>query len=118
MVNDLEKINEPLRVLVCGGRDYQDGVGCLSLLNIGILIHGDARGADRKAAEWAKANGIHAVAVPALWDLYGKRAGPLRNAAMLKLNPNYCVAFPGGAGTRDMIKRCEAAGLPVWQPFR
>lgn len=106
-------------VLVCGGRDYAGDVSCLEqILPIGVLIHGDARGADRRAGEWAKARGIHVAAVPALWNQLGnKAAGPARNAAMLLLKPTYVVAFPGGAGTANMIRQAEAAGLPVWRPY-
>jgi predicted Rossmann-fold nucleotide-binding protein len=27
------------------------------------------------------------------------------------------VAFPGGSGTPDMIRRAEKAGLKVWKPY-
>jgi hypothetical protein len=50
-------------VLVCGGRDYDGDVRCLSELEIDILIHGACKGADLKAAGWARTNGIHVAAI-------------------------------------------------------
>lgn len=105
-------------VLVCGGRDYAGDVTCLEQLPIDILIHGDARGADKRAGNWANSKGIHTAAVRALWDVLGRqKAGPARNSAMLLLKPDYCVAFPGGNGTANMIKQCEKAGIVVWRPY-
>ena len=106
-----------MRTLVCGGRDYRGDIECLSQINISILIHGGARGADTRAAAWAKEEGIHCAAVGALWNYYGKSAGYTRNAVMLLLLPEYCVAFPGGVGTKMMIDLCIKNNIIVWQPY-
>lgn len=80
---------------------------------IKMLIHGAARGADTLAAEWAAARGVTAEAYPANWDLHGRSAGPIRNRRMLrKGKPDVVIAFPGGAGTADMIRQAKAAGVP------
>jgi len=34
---------------------------------------------------------------------------------MLELGTDAVVAFPGGNGTADMVRRAEAAGVPVWR---
>lgn len=50
-----------MRVLVCGGRNYNDRKRVFSTLDrIGIthLIQGGARGADALAKDWAKLRGI------------------------------------------------------------
>lgn len=112
-----------MRVLVCGGRDWTDVSATMAALDAlpadpTMIIHGDALGADKLAAGWAASRDVHAVAVPALWKSRGRRAGPQRNAFMLEhLRPEYCVAFPGGRGTADMLRRCEKAGIPVWKPY-
>ena len=106
-----------MRVLVCGGRDYQGDVTCLDQIDISILIHGDCRGADKHAAEYVMSKGIHAAGIPALWDFYNKPAGYKRNAAMLLLLPEYCVAFPGGRGTQMMVGLCNKNNIPVWKPY-
>lgn len=110
-----------MRVLVCGGRDFSDKVavwGWLQALHlsrgIGMVIHGGASGADRLAAEWAKAEGVPATAYPASWKQHGRAAGPIRNHQMLTFGqPDVVVAFPGGRGTADMVRRARGAGIKV-----
>jgi hypothetical protein len=52
-----------------------------------------ARGADTLAEEWAKVRGIPCTAD---WDDLGRKAGPIRNAQMLrKGRPELVVACPG-----------------------
>lgn len=111
-----------MKVLVCGGRNYSNREAVNAALDalpfeVSILIEGGARGADMLGRMWAEARGIHTATVRALWKLKGKPAGGERNAAMLLLRPDYCVAFPGGTGTADMIRRCDTAGVIVWQPY-
>lgn len=78
------------------------------------LIAGDASGVDDFAVEWAFVNGIAAAKWYACWDKFGKAAGPIRNAAMLKFGkPDLVLAFPGGAGTADMVKKARTAGVEV-----
>jgi hypothetical protein len=46
------------------------------------------------------------------WDKYGKAAGGIRNQQMLDENEiDTAVAFPGGTGTKDMIKKARKAGI-------
>ena len=112
------------RLLVCGGRDVTDVDFVFRVLDRVrckinqplLVIHGDARGADRLAGQWARHVGFHEVKVPALWDIHDKCAGPIRNHAMLWLEPNGAVAFPGGSGTADMVAKCRAARIPVFLP--
>ena len=55
---------------------------------------------------------------PADWKQYGRGAGPIRNREMLQYSePDIVVAFPGGAGTADMIRAARTAGYPVVQPL-
>ena len=79
-----------------------------------LVIHGAARGADALAGEWASFHGIQTVTVPANWKGDGLAAGPKRNQLMLDLlEPDQVVAFPGGVGTADMVRRAEEAGVFV-----
>jgi predicted Rossmann-fold nucleotide-binding protein len=111
-----------MRVLVCGGRDYDDwGELCerLALLHadrdIKTIIHGGACGADRLAGKFAReSDGIEEIVFPADWNRYGVRAGPIRNRRMLdEGKPDLVVAFRGGRGTADMIRQAKAANVPV-----
>lgn len=109
-------------VLVCGGRDFRDYNLLTSVLDelhreepIWLVVHGDARGADRLAGLWATCTNVAVHAHPARWDLYGRAAGPIRNRAMLEsqFSVDLVVAFPGGHGTEDMVKQARAKGVPV-----
>lgn len=108
-----------MNALICGGRDFSDYGMVHTMLSqlpfdIDIIIQGGAKGADALAKRYAKSESIHCAEVPALWDDYGKNAGWMRNEAMLLLKVDYCVAFPGGKGTTDMVNKCKAKGIPVW----
>jgi UDP-N-acetylmuramoylalanine-D-glutamate ligase len=53
---------------------------------------------------------------PADWKLHGKSAGHIRNQQMLdESKPDIVIAFPGGRGTANMIKRAKKAGVEVFQ---
>lgn len=113
-------------VLVCGGRDFAQKARLFGALDavhrkheITLLIHGDARGADRLGEEWAKRRQIPYLGVPAKWDTLGNKvAGPERNGRMLQWKPDVVIAFPGGNGTADMIEQASRAGVRVWEPLR
>jgi hypothetical protein len=112
-----------MKVLVCGGRYFSDYASLSKELarlepEPDLIIQGGASGADRLAKKWALHNGVNCHQEPALWRLHGKRAGPIRNVKMLQLNPDICVAFPGGRGTADMVRRCLDAGISVLGPGR
>lgn len=120
----------PMRLLVCGGRDYQDRQFVFDSLDkilakrvVTLVIHGACqgrdgklRGADRWADEWAEERLIERLPCPADWGQHGLKAGPLRNAHMLTLQPDGVVAFPGGRGTDGMATLAIQAGVPVWRP--
>lgn len=112
---------EPVRVLVTGGRDYDDRLKLFQVLeqlyeinqNIKI-IHGAARGADTLADEWANKTGVRVEKHYADWTRHGRSAGAIRNNKMAKSCIDFCVAFPGGNGTKHMIETCENAGIRTW----
>ena len=108
------------RVIVCGGRDFDDRDGLFRVLDrvhsdspINILWHGNARGADTLAGQWARSRGVQCAPTPAQWKKHGKAAGPKRNQAMLGQGIGRVVAFPGGRGTADMVARARKAGVRV-----
>ena len=110
-----------MRVLVCGGRDFDDRqllnntlVDLHAAEGIDVIIHGCAHGADEIAGTWAHYAGIEQVRFPADWRVNGKAAGPIRNQQMLdEGKPDVVVAFPGGRGTADMMTRARRAGVRV-----
>lgn len=118
-------------VLVCGGRDYDPSLvaGWLERniqhrlraatgnpnARVSHVIHGGARGADSGAAMWADKYDIPQDVHYPDWKKYGAAAGPIRNAAMLDCNPDLVIAFPGGKGTADMVRRARSRWLHVWE---
>lgn len=110
-----------LRVLVCGGRNFNDPVTLGSWLGgiqrdhgIAAIIEGGADGADNMARKFAEWRGIPVVTFKADWQKHGRAAGPIRNQEMLTFSkPDLVVAFEGGKGTADMVRRAKAAGVRV-----
>lgn len=105
-------------ILVCGGRDFADQAlldRTLDELGPCAVIHGDAPGADRLAKRWALDRAVPQRPYPADWRRHGRRAGPLRNQLMLDRERaiSLVVAFPGGTGTADMVRRATARGIQV-----
>ncbi|WP_271898272.1 SLOG family protein [Candidatus Phyllobacterium onerii] len=131
-----------MKVLVCGGRKYSDKVtvwGWLQAIHLkhGIdrVIQGGADGADKLALKWCLDQSIECWNVPADWtDLsqpdavikarrdgtkYDAKAGSRRNQRMLdEGRPDVVVAFPGGTGTADMMRRAVKAGVRVFEPVK
>lgn len=110
----------PIKILVCGGRRYTnkafmwDWLDLFSNSNeISHVINGFQRGADMLAHDWAVERGIQPVDCPANWKVHGTAAGPLRNRAMAALQPDLCIAFPGGNGTKSMTSIARANNIKV-----
>lgn len=110
-----------MRVLICGGRDFNNVAFIWSRLDrlheqtpFTAIITGGARGVDAIASEWAVTKpGIQRYVCKADWDKHGRAAGPIRNARMLEWNPDLVVAFPGGRGTADMMRRAHEASVRI-----
>lgn len=115
----------PLKILVTGGREYSNRPFVFSALDhvhhargISLVIHGAARGADTIAGEWAASRGVEQMPFPISpeeWRRLGLVAGPMRNHRMLLIGkPDGVIAFRGGAGTADQVRRSILEGIPVW----
>ncbi len=121
------------RILVTGGRNRTDADTITEVLNRHwpapgttlTVVHGDCpTGADRIARNWCRvmagsvsASGVTVVeeAHPADWECHGKRAGPLRNAEMVRGGADVCEAFPdpGSVGTYGAVDLARRAGIPT-----
>ena len=126
-------VQEGKRVIVCGGRTYgldmfggiigdvqklvdeilDEYIGSASEGVWPVLVHGGAPGADQLADEWSSGSDVLVEVHKADWDRHGRAAGPIRNQEMADAGADLCIAFPGGKGTADMVKRAKAAGIPV-----
>lgn len=113
-----------LRLLVTGSRDWHD-YNCIDhYLRVfyeaagsnpaSILVHGACpRGADEIAQRIWLFNGLQDEPHPAQWDLYGKKAGFLRNKEMVTLGADYCLAFikNKSRGASHTASLAEQAGI-------
>jgi hypothetical protein len=115
-----------VKVLVCGSRDWTDRALIESVIH-GLafrfgpdvpdaeVIHGACRGADQIAGAYAASLGLRVTEFPADWAGKGKRAGILRNLAMLDEKPDAVIAFQrnGSRGTQHTIDEARKRGIPV-----
>ena len=114
------------RILVTGSREWGDAQelrfalirAATPYLPAAVVVHGACpTGADAMAAEWAADMGVPTEPHPADWDRLGKAAGPARNAEMVALGADLCLAFfkegSGNRGTSDCAEKALAAGIPV-----
>ena len=77
------------------------------------LIHGGAKGADALAGKWADANGVRQVISKPDWGRYRRGAAVKNNQTMVDMGPDVVVAFPGGKGTADLVRRARKAGIRI-----
>jgi hypothetical protein len=111
-----------VRILVCGGRDFEDEAYVEKMLDRLLaargpferLIHGDARGVDRMAGKWARGHGILEWDFLPEWHRVDQRDGLSRNQRMIIAGaPDLVVAFPGGMGTENMVEQAKAADIEI-----
>jgi hypothetical protein len=119
------------RILVTGSRNWPDGDEYLIYRAIlrwldgqgwtfgsdpnPVVVHGGARGVDTISDKWATSHGWVSECHPADWKRWGRSAGHRRNAEMVALGADVCLAFPLGAspGTRGCMRLAWEAGIRV-----
>lgn len=113
-----------MRILVTGSRDWDDKETIYRALaetqgvmphDQMILIHGGARGADGIASRYADSMDWGNQIYHPEWDKYGKRAGILRNEAMVNAGADVCLAFirNQSRGATHCANYAETMGVPV-----
>ena len=124
-------MSRPYRILVTGSRDWSNAASVTRefhalwyRLNGNqppeghtriIVVDGAAPGLDEIAHREAVRRGWGSERHPADWTTHGKRAGPIRNQAMVDLGADICLAFPtaSSVGTWDCVRRANRAGIRV-----
>lgn len=121
---------EKLRILVCGGRHFEDynklkGVleKELNLKNLTSqdveIVSGHCKGADMLGERWAKETKASVKIFPADWVKYKKSAGPIRNKQMIDYINGFenkmVVAFvsPNSKGTKQTVRLAQKNSIPV-----
>lgn len=110
------------RLLISGSRHWTDEATIAVILQQYlneedvVLVSGACpRGADRICEEFAAEVGWKVELHPADWDTYGTRAGFVRNADMVKLGADACVAFikNQSKGATMLVDLARTAGMRV-----
>ena len=113
------------RILVTGSRGWTNEATiqiALAYFAIGpfetlpVLVHGAAEGADTIAAEFWRSLGLPDEPHPPNYERYNKKQAPIiRNAQMVQLGANYCVAFMlnDSRGTTHCVNLAKKAGIPT-----
>lgn len=131
-------MSERRKIIVSGGRNFADWAAIYrELLNYPagtILVHGDHKhrhlhsdadcpadcprwtSTDKIADRLGRALGFEVIPMAADWDFYGRAAGPIRNAEMVKKHRDAerAIVFDGGPGTRDFTSKAVRAHIPVY----
>ena len=117
-----------LRILVCGGRHFDDYVLLEKTINGVIaesgcegieIVSGHCVGADRLGEIYAEKHNAQVKIFPAEWEKYGKRAGPMRNKQMVDYISGFenkiVIAFVSAntKGTRNTITLAQKANIQV-----
>ena len=125
----LSALKGPNRVLVAGSREFANRDFMFQQLDkmnefhpITTIIHGDARGADRMAGEWANSRGVPIEIYPADWEKDGRSAGFKRNERMMdEGNPTRVIGFTsdasptGSRGTKHMLNISRKRHRPTYE---
>lgn len=111
------------KVLCTGSREWTDEQAVARELHFfnpasTVLIHGGCRGLDTIVDVVGKRMGFHVARMDALWNTFGKQAGPRRNHVMIEtFQPDHGLVFhadlESSKGTADCVRRLEAKGIFV-----
>lgn len=112
------------KLIVAGGRDFNDAAlmerVLIALADVDYadmalsIVSGMARGADALGYQFAKANNVKNYPFPADWEIHGKRAGFVRNAAMGDFADGLLAFWDfESKGTDHMIKYMQSLSKPV-----
>lgn len=109
------------RILITGSRTWEDTDAILEALDehggdYAVVVSGHCpKGADAIAEACAHELGMDVEEHPADWKTHGRRAGFVRNAEMVNLGADLCLAFirdnsKGASMTADLAQK---AGIPT-----
>ncbi len=110
-----------MKVIVAGSRSITDKQTVYSAIkdsgfDITEVVSGNANGVDKLGEQWAVEHGIKVTVFKPQWDLFGKQAGSVRNTEMARYADALIAVWNGKSnGTRDMIRKAEGNGLPVYK---
>lgn len=105
------------KVAIVGSRTWKDAASIAAVVDAlppgTVVVSGAAPGADRLAAQLARARGLEVVAIRADWRR-GRHAGMLRNVEVIA-QADQVIAFWDGRspGTKNAIRLARQARKPL-----
>lgn len=104
-----------MKIIVAGSRTFNDYHLLVEKLDFFLknqkdvtIISGTARGADKMGEDYAHQNNHKVEQYPAMWDIYGKKAGYMRNEEMANVADGAVIFWDGESkGTKHMIDLCK-----------
>ena len=119
-------MNDVYKLIIAGSRSWED-YEHIKLRVRGFYLHftrgspaleivsGTARGADRLGEKLARDHQLGLRRFPAEWEVYGRRAGYLRNEKMADYADGAIVFWDGESkGSLHMARIAKARGLDMW----
>lgn len=110
-----------MRCIIAGSRTVtledviQAVAACPFTEEITEVVSGCARGADHYGEMVAEETNTPVKKFPAEWDIYGKRAGYIRNQKMAEYADAVIAVWDGKSnGTKDMIQRAKDNDLKLY----
>lgn len=114
-----------MKILVTGSRDWTDSGKIATEIfrqlyemktdpgHAVLIVGGCPTGADKLALMYARETGMNVRIVEADWQTHRKAAGPVRNSAMVALEPDVCLAFikNESRGATDCAHKAHKAGI-------
>ena len=115
-------MKKPFNIIVAGSRNfsnYQLLKKKLDALLVNVkkthkvnIVSGRAKGADKLGEKYASENNLGLKLYPADWEMYGNKAGFVRNNNMAKTADALVVFWDGKSkGTHHMIKIAQNLGI-------
>jgi hypothetical protein len=91
-------------------------VQALDIPEITTIVSGTARGIDKVGELFAELVGLECARFPANWDLYGKKAGHLRNFEMAQYADALLIVWDGESrGSKNMKDTMIAMNKDVYE---
>lgn len=108
------------RIAFSGGTECQDTARIWAVLDKAlarypdmVLMHGNAKGADKVASLWADNRKVTQIAFEPDWKKDGKACVFKRNDRMLEAQPAHLIAFDGTGITANIVDKAKKLRIPV-----
>lgn len=86
-----------------------------SNFNISTVISGTAIGVDTLGEQYARNYNLSVIRMPAKWNIYGKKAGHIRNAEMAKECDCAIIIWDGvSRGAKNMVLNMQRVRKPYF----